>query len=75
MCGLELVDDCLGLEPSAGAVVEAEVGVVVLADLDGWPTPGDDVELACRKMTMRPSEWAEKMASTTTSSSTIAAIR
>jgi len=64
--GLEPVDDCLGLEPTVG---------VALADLDGWPAPGDDAEVACRKMTMRPSEWAEKIASTTTSSSTIAAIR
>jgi hypothetical protein len=73
--GLELADDCLVLELTVGAVVGVEAGVVVLADLDGWPATGDDVGVACRKITMRPSEWAEKIASTTTSSSTIAAIR
>lgn len=75
MGGLEPDDDCLGLEPTVGdTVVGVEVGVV-LADLAGWPAPEDDVEEPCRKMTMRPSEWAEKIASTTTSSSTIAAMR
>ena len=71
MGGLEPADDCLGLEPTVGITV---VGVV-LSDLAGWPASEDDVEKACRKMTMRPSEWAEKIASTTTSSSTIAAMR
>jgi hypothetical protein len=38
-----------------------------MANLVGWVAP-EGVE-ACRRMTMRPSEWAEKIASTTTSSS------
>jgi hypothetical protein len=42
---------------------------VVEVDLTGW-APADGVD-ACRRMTMRPSECAEKMASTTISSSTM----
>jgi hypothetical protein len=41
----------------------------VEVDLAGW-APADGVD-ACRRMTMRPSECAEKMASTTISSSTM----
>jgi hypothetical protein len=77
--GLEPADDCLGLELAAGATatdVTVGVGVVALADLAGWAVAAEDgKEEACRKMTMRPSEWAEKIASTTTSSSAIAATR
>jgi len=68
--------DCLGLELTVGAVVVGvEVEVAVLADLVGWLATGDGTEEACRKMTMRPSECAEKIASTTISSSAIAATR
>jgi len=74
--GLELADDCLGLELAVGATdVSVEVEAMLLTDLAGWLATGDGTEEACRKMTIRPSEWAEKIASTTTSSSAIAATR
>ena len=74
--GLESAEDYLGLELTVGAaVVKMEGEGVVLAELAGWPAPGEGTEGAWRKMTMRPSEWAEKIASTTTSSSVIAAMR
>lgn len=61
----------LGLELPAGATAtDFEVGVDVVA-----AAAEDGTDEACRKMTMRPSEWAEKIASTTTSSSAIAATR
>ena len=74
--GLEPAENYLDLELVVGAVVVGvEVEVAVLADLVGWPATGDGTEEACRKMTMRPSECAEKIASTTTSSSPTAAMR
>ena len=72
---LESADCCFDLEPTVGAVARMGTEVVVLVDPDGWPGVEDDVGVACRKMTMRPSEWAEKIASTTISSSTMAATR